>query len=179
MCKNKTDSRDPGSLPTLIFVQNENLMEAVKREEIGSLEISYHTKASQSIAEGKGLKEALAGVESKFNLITRDYEKTMRYNENDLVTVEILDEQKRDCEMGVRIQDNKTGQYEISYCPRDQGKYSISIKVNEQHVCGSPSDLLVKAREQAIPFQFKPVSSFGRRGSSVGMFNDLLGGGSE
>ena len=148
--QNKPDSSDPGSLPTFTFVKNENLMEAVKREEIGSLEISHDTKASQSFAEGKGLKEPLAGVESKFNLITRDYEKTMRYNEKDLVTVEILDEQKRDCKMGLRIQDNKTGQYQISYCPRDQGKYSISIKVNGQHVYGSPYDLLVKAREQAV-----------------------------
>ena len=204
--QNKPDSNDTGSLPTFTFVQNENLVEAIKREEIGSLEISHHTQASQSIAEGRGLKEALAGVESKFNLITRDYGKAIRYNKHDLVTVEILDEQKRDCKMGVRVQDNKTGHYEISYCPRDQGKYSISIKVNGQHVCSSPYDLLVKSRSswnrfsrgrnrgghspstsasryvsqeqgassQAMSlkqFQFKPVSSFGRSGSSEGMFH--------
>ena len=57
---------DPGSLPVLVFVQNQKLLDTVSCEEIGILEILHQTKASQSIAEGKGLNETFAGGETEF-----------------------------------------------------------------------------------------------------------------
>ena len=72
------------------------------------------------------------------------------------MTVEIRDEQGRECGTEVRINDNKNGQYKISYSLKEHGRYSIIIKVNGEHVRDSPYDLLVKS------FQFKPVLSFGK-----------------
>ena len=45
----------------------------------------------------------------------------------------------------------------------------ISVKVNGEHVHGSPFTVKAKSR------QFRPVSSFGEQGSSEGMFNGPLG----
>ena len=141
---------DPGSLPGLVFVQNQQLLDTVSSEEIGILEILHQTKASQSITEGKGLKETFAGRETEFILTTKTAEGRQCYNKRDRVTVEIRDERGRECGTEVGINDNKNGQYKISYSLKEQGRYSIIIKVNGGHVRDSPYDLLVKAREQAI-----------------------------
>ena len=155
---------DPGSLPVFVFVQNQKLLKTVNSEEIGILEILHQTKASQSIAEGKGLNETFAGPETQLTLTTKTAEGRQCYNKRDCVTVEIRDERGRDCGTEVRISDNKNGQYKISYSPKEQGRYSIIIKVNGEHVRGSPYDLLVKAREQAV----SSGNLFARRKNSVG-----------
>ena len=201
---------DSGNLPVFVFVQNQKLLDTVNSEEIGVFEILHQTKASQSIAEGKGLNKTFAGRETQFTLTTKTAEGRQCYNKRDYVTVEIRDQRGRECGTEVRISDNKNGQYKISYSLKEQGRYSIIIKVNGEHIRGSPYDLLVKAREQVIssgnlsargknsvghspspsasryfslergacsqamlvkPFRLKPVLSFGKFGSSVGMFN--------
>ena len=145
---------------------------------------------------------------------TKTAEERQCYNKRDRVTVEIRDERGGKCGTEVRINDNKNGQYKISYSLKEQGRYSIIIKVNGEHVRDSPYDLQVKAREQAIssrdlsargknsvgrsslpsaaryfspeqeacshalllkPFQLKPVLSFGKEGSSEGMFDGPWG----
>ena len=203
-------AHDRGSLPVFVFVQNQKLLDTVTSEEIGILEILQQTNASQSIAEGKGLNETFPGRQTQFTLTTKTAEGRQCYNKRDCVTVEIRDQRGRECGTEVRISDNKNGQYKISYSLKEQGRYSIIIKVNGEHIRGSPYDLLVKAREQAVssgnlsargkssvgyspstsasryfspergacsqgllikPFEFKPVLSFGKKGSSPGMFN--------
>ena len=58
---------DPeGLLMRLTFVENEKLLTLVNGEEIGSLENLYQTKASQCIAEGKGLEKGTVGGEAQF-----------------------------------------------------------------------------------------------------------------
>ena len=160
---------DPGSLPVLVFVHNQKLLDTVNSEEIGIFEILRPKNASQSIAEGKGLNETFAGRETQFISTTKTAEGRQCYNKRDRVTVEIRDERGRECGTEVRINDNKNGQYKISYSLKEQGRYSIIIKVNGEHVRDSPYDLLVKS------FQFKPVLSFGKKGSSVGKFNGPWG----
>ena len=73
----------------------------------------------------------------------------------------------------VQIDDNKDGIYNISYSPKVQGICKLSIKVNGGHVRDSPFTVIVK------PFHVKPVLSFGKQGSDVGMLKSPLGVGSE
>ena len=161
--------RDPKELPILVFVENQKMLETVNTEEIGTLEILHQTKASQSVAEGKGLEEETAGGEGQFVVKTRNVEGRQCYNKRDRVTVEIRDQQGRECAAEVRINDNKDGSYKISYSLRDQGRYKLTVKVNGQHVRDSPFSCQVKS------FQFKPVLSFGKEGLSVGMFSKPWG----
>ena len=162
--------RDPEGLPArLVFVGNQKMLDTVSTEEIGTLQTMQQTKASQSVAEGKGLEEGIVNYEAQFILTTRNAEGRQCYNERDNVTVEIWDEQGRECATEVRINDNKDGLYHLSYSPRDQGRYKVTVKVNGEHVCKSPFAVQVK------PFQFRPVLSFGKKGSSIGMFNGPWG----
>ena len=158
------DGDPEGLLVHLTFVENQKLLNTVNTQEIGSLENLHQTKASQCIAEGKGLEEGTLGGEAQFNLSTRNSQARQCYNKHDRVTIEIRDEQGQECATEVRINDNKDGSYKISYSPKEQGRYKLTVKVNGGHVLGSP--FTVKGQ----PFQVRPVLSFGTRGSSVGMF---------
>ena len=156
--------RDPEASSALIFVENHRMLDTVNGEEIGFLKKPQQTKASESIAEGKGLREGTVGREAQFNLTTRNANKRQCYNKRDNITIEMRDEHGRECVTKVQIDDNKDGIYNISYSPRVQGSCKLSIKVNGEHVCDSPFTVLVK------PFHVKPVLSFGKYGSDVGMF---------
>ena len=155
--------RDPEGLPArLVFLQNQKMLDTVSNEEIGTLQTPRKTKASQSITGGKGLEEGIVHREAQFILITRNAEGRQCYNERDHVTVEIWDGRERECATEVRINDYKDGLYQINYSPRHQGRYLVTVAVNGEHVRGSPFTVQVK------PFQFRPVLSFGKMGSSVG-----------
>ena len=161
--------RDRSSLQEIVFVENQKMLDVVNDEEIGFLEEGYRTKAKESLAKGKGLKEGTVGRKAQFNLITRNAERKKVYNEEDRVTVEIKDEQEQECVTEVRIDDNKDGIYNISYFPSVQGTIKLLVKVNGEYIHGSPFAVTVK------PFQVKPVLSFGKKGSGEGMLNNPMG----
>ena len=123
---------------------------------------SEKTNARQSIAEGKGLNEAFTGSKAQFNLITKDSEKIVRYNQRDRVTVLVQDERGLDCTTEVQINDNKDGVYTISYSPRRKGRCSIIVKVNNDHICGSPFSVLIKSGGQAL--SSRDLSNRGKNG---------------
>ena len=154
----KPAERDPKGFPILVFMPNPKMLKTVNTEELGTLEILQQTEASQSVAESKLLQERTVGDEAQFALTT---EGGQCYNKHDRVTVDIKDEQGRECSREVRINGNKDGSYEISCSPKIQGKYKVTVKVSDSD---SPFSVEVKL------FQLRPVFSFGQKGSSDGMF---------
>ena len=160
---------DRSSLQEFVFVENQKMLDVVNGEEIGFLEEGYRTKAKESLAKGKGLKEGTVGRKAQFNLITRNAGGKKVYNEEDRVTVEIKDEQEQECVTEVRIDDNKDGIYNISYFPSVQRTIKLLVKVNGEHIHGSPFAVIVK------PFQVKPVLCIGEKGSGEGMLNNPMG----
>ena len=126
----KPTERDLKGLPILVFVGNQKMLEMVNAEAIGTLKLLQQTEASQSVAEGKGLEEGTVGREAQFVFTTKNAEGRLCYNKHDNVMVEISDEQGRECATEVWINDNKDGSYKISYSPKDQGKYIVTVKVN-------------------------------------------------
>ena len=155
---------DRSSLQAFVFVENQKMLDVFNGEEIGFLKEGYGTKAKESLAKGEGLKEGTVARKARFNLITRNVERKQWYDEQDRVTVEIKDEQERECVTELRIDDKKDGIYNVSYFPRVQGTIKLLVKVNGEHIHGSPFTVIVK------PFQVKPVLCIGKRGSVNGMF---------
>ena len=160
---------DSSSQEALIFVENQKMHDIVNMEEIGFLKGANRTKPIESLVEGEGLKEGIVARKAQFTLITRNVERKQAYDERDCVTVEIKDEQGQECVTEVRMDDNKNGFYNISYYPRVQGTFKLLLKVNGEHVSGSPFTVIVK------PFHVKPVLSFGKEGLGGGMFKYPLG----
>ena len=87
------------------------------------------------------------GLEVQFVLTTKlNAEGEQCYEARDSVTAEIKNHQGQDCTTKAQIQDNKDGSYKVSYFAKETGICDVSVKVNEQHVHGSPFAIQVKAR---------------------------------
>ena len=155
--------RDPESFSELVFVENNKILDTINSEGIGLLK--FPTDAKESVAKGKGLCEGTVGREAQFNLTTRNAAAERCYNKNDNVTVDLRDERGQECITTFLVNDNKDGTYKISYCPTFESKFNLSVKVNGQHIRGSPFCVVIKS------FNFKPVLSFGKEGSNDGMFH--------
>ncbi|CAH3023248.1 unnamed protein product [Porites evermanni] len=163
--QNEVVAHDPGTQEALAFIKNQKLLDVVNGEEIGSLKDLNRTKASESVAEGEGLKEGTVARKAQFNLITRNAERKRWYDEQDRVTIEIKDEQGQEGVTEVKVEDMKDGTYNVSFYPRVQGTFKLYVKVNEEHIRGSPFPISVK------PFHVKPVLCFGKEGNGDGMFD--------
>ena len=149
------DGSNPDDCPfqRFDFVENHKLFDLVSAEQIGSLE----TRAQQSSADGKGISEAIVGLEAQLVVTTRNKTCQSPYDNNDCVTMEISNRQGDNCAAEVQIQDNKDGTYKIKYFAKETGTCSASVKVNGEHIRGSPFEVQVKPR------QFRPVLSFGEQ----------------
>ena len=148
--------RDDGFFQEFDFVKNHRLFDLVNVEQIGSLKESQ-TRAQQSSANGKGISEAIVGLEAQLIVTTRNRKCQQSYDNNDCVTLEIRNRQCENCAAEVQVQDNKDGTYKIKYFAKETGTCSASVKVNGEHIRGSPFEVQVKPR------QFRPVLSFGEQ----------------
>ena len=156
---------DRKDLGHFVFFANKSLTAKANSEGVGSLkQIFSQTKSSNSEAQGKGITEVTVGLEAQFVLTTRNAENEQCYEQCDIVTVEIRNDDGRECATEAQVQDNKDGSYNISYFAKEAGTCQTSVMVNGGHVNGSPFTVQVKPRK------YKPVLSFGREGSSAGMF---------
>ena len=150
--------RDDGFFKEFDFVKNQKLFDFVRAEQIGSLkDYLTQTTAQQSSADGKGISEAIVGLEAQLVVTTRNKKCQQCYDNNDCVTLEISNRQGENCATEVQVQDNKDGSYKIKYFAKETGTCSASVKVNGEHIRGSPFEVQVKPR------QFRPVLSFGEQ----------------
>ena len=145
-------------------------MAKANSEGVGSLkQIISQTKSCNSKAEGKGITEVTVGLKSQFTLTTRNAKNKQCYEQCDVVTVEIRNDNGRECATETQVQDNKDGSYNISYFAKEAGTCQTSVMVNGEHVSGSPFTAQVKPRH------YNPLLAFGERGLSAGMFDGPWG----
>ena len=147
---------DPGNF---VFIANKKLIDQVSSDGVGSFFLSK-TKSNNSGAVGKGITDVTVGLKAQFVLTTRNAENDRCYEQFTSVNIEMRNDQGHDCVTGVQVQDNKDGSYNISYFAKEAGTCQTSVMINGEHVSGSPFTVQVKPR------QYKPVLSFGRKGSS-------------
>ena len=155
---NQDDAADceSQSFPRLCFVKNQKLFDLVSAEQIGSVNLPL-TRAQQSSAHGKGINVAIVGLEAQLVVTTRNAEGQQCYENDDCVTLDISNRQSDNCAAEVQVQDNKDGNYKIKYFAKETGTCSASVKVNGEHIRGSPFEVQVKPR------QFRLVLSFGQQ----------------
>ena len=150
-----------------VFERNEELFDDVHSKQLGFLK--RKTDPRESTVEGKGISEGTVGLKAEIVLITRNILGEQVYDQNNRVTMEIRNHERHDCSTKPQIHDNKDGSYKISYFAKETGTCQAFVKVNGQHVRGSPFKTEFKPR------LFKPLLSFGKQGSSAGMFNGPWG----
>ena len=151
-----TDRENERFSARLSFVKNQKLFDLACGEQIGSLK-STQTRAQQSSAGGTGINKAIVGLEAQLVVTTRNAEGQQCHDDYDSVSLEIRNRQGDNCAAEVQVQDNKDGNYKIKYFAKETGTCSASVKVNGEHIRGSPFEVQVKPR------QFRPVLSFGEQ----------------
>ena len=161
---------DRKDLRHFVFFPNKSLMAKANGEGVGFLKkIISQTKSSNSEVQGKGITDVTVGLEAQFVLTTRNAKNEQWYEQCDIVTVEIRNDDGCECATEAQVQDNKDGSYNISYFAKEAGTCQTSVMINGEHVSGSTFTVQVKPRK------YKPGLSFGGEGSSAGMFNDPWG----
>ena len=143
--------------PTLVFpevVYSSNDFTCLK-DGPGKL-IRTVTEPTVSVAEGRGLNEAIEGEESTFAVITKDIKGQIVYSEIDQVNIEIISINT----MGrliASLTDCKNGRYQVKYTCETEGDWKISVAVRGEAIKDSPFRLRVRKREAQT---FHQVSSF-------------------
>ena len=168
----QVDTFDPDNItsPVFHFIKNEKLSDHVSVEQLGCFKCFLtNSIPQQSSTKGKGIREATVGLEAQIVVTTRNAQGEQCYEERVCVTLEIRNRQRHDYATKAQVQDNKDGTYKISNFAKETGTCQASVKVNGEHVRGSPFQVQVKPR------QFRPVLSFGQQGSSAGMFSNPWG----
>ena len=126
-----------------------------RRAFLGEVIVST-TDPLQSVAEGKGLKQAQAGREASLTITTKSSKVKQCYNERDEIVVKVRSPSQQD--LNTNITDNEDGKYSVTYTPECDGHHQVVIEVNGQPLTRSPWSVYVK------PHQYRAVRSFGSRG---------------
>lgn len=117
-------------IPSTVFFKNEEISKILKESRIGQLdEVETEIELKQCSLEGS--KAGTVGLESQFEVITRNSKGEQYHCPADLITVDIISVQSGHAVEEVEINDQKNGSYIISYIPRETGEYLLSVRVNE------------------------------------------------
>ena len=145
---------------------NEELVETLRCAVPVRLVVSK-TDHLQSVAEGKGLKEADVANEAVLVITTKDSNKKQCYDEDDKITVKL--ETPSGEELNKKITHRKDGEYSFTYTPDCAGTHNMVIEVNGQPLTGSPWSVHVS------PHQYRLLFSFGSHGRAQGQFSTPFG----
>ena len=152
------------------FVKNQKFFESMNKENIGTFKyFPTMTRPHLSCVSGRGISEFCIGLEANILVTTKNGKGEQCYEEGDSVTVDIEEASIFARETETQVQNNRDGTYKITYFRKNWYTRPVSVKINGEHVHGSPFTVEAKHRE------FKPVLSFGQQGSSKGMFNGPCG----
>ena len=144
---------------------NEELVKTLRCAVPGRLVVS-NTDHLESVAEGKGLKEAEVKKAADFVITTKDSNQKQCYGEDDQIIVKVWTPSGE--KLNNQVTHLKDGEYRVTYTPDCVGTHDVVIEVNGQPLTGSPWSLHVS------PHHYRPLFSFGSRGEGQGHFYNPL-----
>ncbi|XP_078658241.1 tripartite motif-containing protein 2-like [Branchiostoma floridae x Branchiostoma belcheri] len=116
-----------------------------------------HTKVDVSKCKVAVMKPAFQGIQCVAELTTMNKEGRPCFTKRKAVKVNMKNPSGRN--VPIQVQMKSRGLWEISCTPKVTGNHRLEVKVNSQHVAGSPFDVDVKGN---------PVLTIGQKGSGVG-----------
>ncbi|KAK0142483.1 Tripartite motif-containing protein 2 [Merluccius polli] len=93
--------------------------------------------ASQTVATGEGLRQCAVGVATSVTVTTKDKDGDLCKTGNATLTADLAAAAADGAEGG-EIVDNKNGTYEYSYTASKEGGLTLSLRLYDQHIKGSP-----------------------------------------
>ena len=139
--------------PTLVFPEVEySLNDFTCLKDRPGKPIKTVTEPTVSVAEGRGLNEAIEEEESTFTVIAKDIKGEIVYSEIDQVNVEIISINTMG-RLVASVTDSKNGRYQVKYRSETADDFKISVTVRGESIKDSPFRLRVRKREAQIHHQ--------------------------
>ncbi len=138
-------------IPNTVFLKNQKLSEILEESKLGRLDESA-TDANQCLVEG--FQEATAGLETQFEVITRNSEGEQYHCPGDYIAVEIMSAQGGKVASEMKIIDKNDGSYAVSFIPSKAGQCKVSVQINGEKLREFPQ-VYIKERS------FKPLRIIG------------------
>ncbi|XP_039606202.1 tripartite motif-containing protein 2 isoform X1 [Polypterus senegalus] len=120
------------------LIETEGLKKSIHN--LGTI-ITTNAVAYETVATGEGLRQCVVGHPTSVTITTKDKDGELCKTGNASLTAEIFtpDGSVADGE----ILDNKNGTYEFLYTIQKEGDFTLSLRLYEQHIKGSPFKLKV------------------------------------
>uniref|UniRef100_A0A6Q2XCY4 Tripartite motif-containing protein 2 n=1 Tax=Esox lucius TaxID=8010 RepID=A0A6Q2XCY4_ESOLU len=124
----------PGENDQLDFlVETEGLKKSIHN--LGTI-VTTNAVASETVATGEGLRQCVAGLPTSVTITTKDKDGELCKMGNAVITVEIATPEGSVCDG--EILDNKNGTYEYLFTAPKEGGFTLSLRLYDQHIKGSP-----------------------------------------
>ena len=115
--------------------------------------------AEKSYATGKGLKVAVPGEEATAVVHICDTKGNVYSKPIDIesLTCDLISDNSHDKMIVGTINTIEVGKYEVSYQPTIRGRHQLCIKVEGEHIKGSPFPVIVKPSAQSLGAPVKTI----------------------
>ena len=129
------------------------------------------TSPEKCYATGKGLEVAEPSKRATAVLHVVDHEGKVCTTPMESLTCEVVSSEKIDCS----VKKTEASQYEISYQPTIRGRHQLHIKVEGEHIKGSPFTVTVKLPVQKLGTPIKTITGVKNpRGVAVNQRGDII-----
>ena len=135
------------------FVKNQELSQFLQDSVIGHLD---KTATAVNECSVEGLREGSVGLETDFQVITRNSQGEQYYCPGDYITVNVISPQGGKVGAEVKVADNNNGSYTVSFIPTETGQHALTIQVNGEKIQEIPP-LVLKERS------FTPMGFIGEK----------------
>ena len=131
------------------LVETEGLKKSIHN--MGAI-VTTNAVAAETVATGDGLRQCVVGRPASITVTTKDKDGELCQMGNACVTAELASLDGGLADSG-EVVDHKNGTYEFLYTAPHEGRYTLSLRLYDQHIKGSPfttratksTDLLLNA----------------------------------
>lgn len=124
----------PGENNQLDFlVETEGLKKSIHN--LGTI-VTTNAVASETVATGEGLRHCVVGVPTSITITTKDKDGELCKMGNAVIAAEMFSPDGSKCDGDVL--DNKNGTYEYLFTAPKEGTCTLSLRLYDQHIKGSP-----------------------------------------
>jgi len=135
------------------FLENQEISQSMQGTGIGHLDKSA-TVAKQCSIERFHAPTATAGLETDFEVITRNSQGEQYYCPGDYITVDVTSTQGEQLGAEIKIIHRNNGSYRVSFTPREAVQHILTLRVNGEIIRQFPS---IDVKERS----FTPVGFIG------------------
>ncbi|XP_030643532.1 tripartite motif-containing protein 2 [Chanos chanos] len=138
-------------------VETEGLRKSIHN--LGAI-VTTNAVASETVATGEGLRHCAVGRPTSITVTTKDKDGELCRTGNALLTAELsaADGTSPADDSGGEVIDHKNGTYEFAYTAPREGRFTLSLKLYDQHIKGSP--FTIRATK---PTEISPNASDGAK----------------